>query len=175
MEKEELVKHSNLLLMYVLIYIALASCASVVDHKYFDNTLGLNVKVQKKSFDSSDAINSQGEGFSIQTYTFEDNGKEGLFIDKITYPKTYEERKGWKILQWQNTPLKNEDVLGLLFKYDIKDVEMKDQLTKIEEALKSTDNYFSYYYKDYHGEIYSVDICIVDVKNKKIYLREIIT
>ena len=174
MEKEKLKKLSRRGLFFVICLI-LFSCASTVNQNYFSNTLGLNVKIQKKVFDSSDAINPQGEGYSIEALTFKNEEKESLFIDKANYPKPSEVRKNWKISSWQNAPLANKDVLELLFKYRMENEAMKEQIQKIKEVLNSSDNYFSYFYKDHKGYIYAVDICIVDVKNKKIYLCEIIT
>src|SRR5690606_8162779 len=99
MEKEKLKKLSNRGSFFVISLI-LFGCASTVNQNYFSNTLGLNVKIQKKVFDSSDAINPQGEGFSIEALTFKNEEKESLFKDKANYPKPYEVRKKWKISSW---------------------------------------------------------------------------
>lgn len=174
MEKEKL-KKQNKYLIGLMICFFLVGCASKIDKGYFNDTLGLNVNVQKKTFDSSDAVNQQGEGFTIQSYTFEVKENDSILKNISSYPITYEIRKNWKVSKWSNTPLTNKDVKDLLFKYSIKDAKMKIELQKIQEVLNSAGNYFSYYYKDHEGEIYSIDISIVDVKNKIIYLCEVIT
>ncbi|MFY7938243.1 MAG: hypothetical protein ACOVOQ_12755 [Flavobacterium sp.] len=174
MEKGKLKKQSSYLLCLIISFF-IVSCASKINQEYFSNTLGLNISIQKKTFDSSDAINQQGEGFTIEVYTYEDKKNENILKSISSFPVTYDIRKTWKISQWSKTPLSNKDVQNLLFKYAIKDEKMKMQLQKIQEVLNSTDNYFSYYYKDYEGEIYAVDISIIDTKNKIIYQCEVIT
>lgn len=168
-------KKQNIYLICLIICFFLVSCASKINQEYFSNTLGLNINIQKKTFDSSDAVNQEGEGFTIEVYTFKVKENENILKNISSYPVTYDIRKAWKISQWSNTPLSNKDVQNLLFKYAIKDAKMKIQLQKIQKVLNSTDNYFSYYYKDYEGEIYAVDISIIDTKNKIIYLCEVIT
>lgn len=176
MEKGKLKRHRiKFLFGMVAVCFLITNCASVSDHNYFDKTLGLNIALGKKIFDSSDAINPQGEGFSIESYHFKLKAGKYVFKDKFSYPKPHEWRVGWKISQWENAPLKNEDIQALLFKYLIEDSAMKAQLGKIKNALNSTNNYLSYYYKDNDGEIYAVDICVVDIENKIVYLCEVIS
>jgi len=174
MEKGKLKEQSKYLLC-LLIYIFLVSCASKINREYFSNTLGLNINIEKKTFDSSDAVSQHGEGFTIEAYTFKNIKNKNILKNKSSYPVTYDIRKAWKISKWSKTPLSNKDVENLLFTYAINDDKIKMQLQKIQEVLSSTDNYFSYYYKDNEGEIYAVDISIIDTKNKIIYLCEVIT
>lgn len=175
MEKEKLNRYKTRFMGIIALGFLVANCASVSDHKYFNNTLGLNITIGKKIFDSSDAINPQGEGFSIESYNFKLAENRDLFKDKSSYPKTYDVRRNWKISPWQNAPLTNADVQGLLFEYLIEDSDIKAEVEKIKHALNSTNTYLSYYFKESNGEIYAIDICVVDMDNKIVYLCEVVT
>lgn len=174
MEKERLNRQKNNLLIVTLISFILLGCSSAFNQEYVSKTLGLNIKIEKKIFNSEDAINPQGEGFSLEVFTYDKNIKD-IFINMNVFPKTNELRKDWKIALWQKTPFQNKNVLNLLFNYKIDDLKLKEQLKTIDKLLKSDDNYISYFYKDNNGEIYAADICILDIKSGKIYLCEIIT
>ena len=174
MEREMLKEQKNNFL-FCLIYFVLVGCSNTTNQDYFNKTMGLNVEIKKKIFNSEDSINSQGEGFSIEVITYNKKHSDSLFVNKDSYPISYDLRHDWKISKWQKTPLVNKNVLELLFNYNINDKLIKEELINLKNVLNSSSNYISYYFKESDGNIYAIDICVLDIKNKKIYIFEIIT
>lgn len=174
MEKVKL-KKQRCNFLFCIISFVLASCSTTTNQEYFNKTMGLNIEIKKKIFNSEDLINPQGEGFSIEIITFDKKDSDSLFVNSNSYPKSYDLRKDWKISKWQKTPLVNKDVSELLFNYDISNIAIRKQLEILKLLINSKDNYISYYFKESDGNIYAIDLCVLDIKNKKIYLCEIIT
>jgi hypothetical protein len=174
MEKVKLKKQRSKFLFCIISFV-LAGCSSTTNQEYFNKTMGLNIEIKKKIFNSEDSISPQGEGFSMEIITFNKKETDSLFVNNDSYPKSYDLRSDWKISKWQKTPIVNKDVFELLFNYDINDTAIKKELANLKHLMSSNDNYISYYFKESDGNIYAIDICVLDIKNKKIYLCEIIT
>ncbi|AYN04567.1 hypothetical protein [Flavobacterium sp. 140616W15] len=174
MEKEKLKKQKNNIL-FCLVCFVLVGCSNTTNQDYFNKTMGLNVEIKKKIFNSEDSINPQGEGFSMEVINYDKKDNDSLFINKDSYPISYDLRTDWKISKWQKTPLVNKNVLELLFNYNINDKSIKEELIKLKNVLNSNSNYVSYYFKESDGNVYAIDICVLDINNKKIYTCEIIT
>lgn len=174
MEKVRL-KKQNINFLFCIISFVLMGCSSTANQEYFNKTMGLNIEIKKKIFSSEDSISPQGEGFSMEIITFDKKNTDSLFVNSDNYPKSYDLRENWKISKWQKTPLVNKDVSELLFNYDISDTAIKKELANLKLLINSKNNYISYYFKESNGNIYAIDICVLDIENKKIYLCEIIT
>ena len=70
---------------------------------------------------------------------------------------------------------KPPSILCALYFNNINDKLIKEELINLKNVLNSSSNYISYYFKESDGNIYAIDICVLDIKNKKIYIFEIIT
>lgn len=174
MEKVKLKKQRSFFSICI-ISLVLTGCSGTINQEYFNKTLGLNIEIKKKIFNSENSISPQGEGFSMEIITFDKKDTASLFVNNNSYPKPYDLRSDWKISKWQKTPLVNKDVTELLFNYNINDKAIKKELANIKLLVNSKGNYISYYFKESDGNIHAIDICILDIKNKIIYLCEIIT
>ncbi|WP_143392704.1 hypothetical protein [Flavobacterium psychrophilum] len=178
MEKGKLKKQNKRIFYYLAIVsiLILSSCSSKINQHFIKETLGLNIRLKEKALSWHEDYTTQGEGFSMDVYSFEnDKDLNGLAPLNQGYPISYELRKDWNISTWSNTPFDNEDVLDLLLNYKIDNKEVKLEINRIEKIIKTQNNYISYYYKENKGYIYSVDLYILDMEHKKLYICEIIT
>lgn len=164
----------NSLFYILLILIIIQSCTSKnTDNNFYNNTLGLNVNVQKQEYSFREE-STQNEGFSFDIVSFFLKGKD--ILNGSNYPKNYEFREDWNISKWKQTPFfDKEGVLDLLFKYDIKNEELKSHIENFKKLIENEGNYFSYYYESEGNYVYSIEFYLIDVKNNQIFIIEIET
>lgn len=75
-------------------------------------SLGLNIKINKRIFSVDEGINWQGEGCSLDIFTFE-TPFENESIFKSSYLIEMPNRDGWEIMRWESTPFDEEQIYGL--------------------------------------------------------------
>ena len=135
-------------LLICLISIVFTNCTNHLNQKSLRDNLGLNVDVKKNIFSWQESYGLQGEGYTIDILKFKNNKNENLFLTNREYPIKKDLRNDWEVSNSQKTPFDKKEALELLFAYKIENKDALQQIENLKVALKSKNNFISYYYKE---------------------------
>lgn len=157
----------NWLLFSFIILIGNGCSDYNMDQSFYQDVLGVNIIPQKKvlQYDEESAHN---EGFSLEIIQWEVDGELDL---KKGFPVEDDYRKGWLISQWKEVSI--VDTLpdfDLIFKYHLDKPYLQEKIADAYKALLSSGNYYSYFYKKNSDYIDAVNLYILDVHKRLLYV-----
>jgi len=155
--------------LLVLTIIFLTSCSEgKLDLK---DVLGTEIDLINKDYEYGDYLTFSGEGYAGLLYSLSDTEMNSV-INKISSQELPLEKELFKRQFWTKTPInkKSEDVVSLISSYHSKDKEFLKFQKELKSIITNNDNYFSYYYKETEGNIYDIELYLLDTKNNKIYI-----
>lgn len=151
----------------VLIVISLISCqerkVDLVD------ILGKKIDVIHKNYEYGDYLRLTGEGYVGLDYSISKIEMDSV-ISIINDQKLPLEKESFSTEHWQKTPMNKQNIIDLVSTYYSTDKKILEFQKRINKKLTGEGNYFSYYYKETEGNIYEIELYILDRKNNKIYI-----
>ena len=181
-KKRDFKKVRNQVLAPIVFYIALNGLSIIVnkiDYKlYLKNVFDTSVSFDDPiySYESERAFNGDGYSLTVHTLPKEIEERFKNFDQKLksSYPIKPAYRDKWETIHWQKAPI--TDKFTPYFNFALsepygKKKKLKEHLKSISSAIKGPNVYYSFFYydhsKDFPGNI---DLFIIDLKNKMVYL-----
>lgn len=155
-------------LLLVLTIIFLTSCSrGKLDLK---DVLGTEIDLINKDYEYGDYLTFSGEGYTCLLYSLSDVEMNSI-INKISSQELPLEKELFKRRFWIKTPIEqSEDVVSLISSYHSNDKKFLKFQKKLKNRITNSGNYFGYYYKETVGNIYDIELYLLDTKNNKIYI-----
>jgi hypothetical protein len=154
-------------ILIVLIGFTFIACKNDYDKSFFNETLGLNIKSVESLYSWEELSSLQGEGLSIDIFTYTNVDDALLIKEPFIYPID-KDNKIWKTYKWSKEP-KTKEELELLYNYKIDNSIVQEKINEIITLIEKGKNYYSYYAKEVDDNQISIELYIVDDDNKKIY------
>lgn len=154
-------------ILIILIGFTFIACKNDYDKSFFNNTLGLNIKNVESSYSWEELASLQGEGLSIDIFTY-NTVDDVLVIEKPFIYPIDKDNEVWKTYKWLKES-KTKEQLELLYNYKIEDSIVQKKINKIIALIEKGTNYYAYYAKEVDSNQISIELYVIDDDNKKIY------
>lgn len=135
---------------------------------------GTRVSLPKPSFSYESERSFLGDGYTLLVYDLPDsirkrfeNPEDSFLAD---YPKKTPDRGKWKAVSWKKGPrgFVLEEVFNLAFSE--RAPELDEPLEAIRKALEKGTTYYGCFYYDPIDHVSDVDLIVVDLAERKLYL-----
>ena len=151
-------------LILILLFIESGCTSQRMEKNFYQDVLGVNAIPEKQVF-VYDEESANNDGFSFEII------RVNLDDPKFTkgYPVSDEFRKGMQISKWQKTPALTVKDFDIIFKYHIDNPNVGQKIKEAQKALMSEGSFYCYFFKKESEYVESIDLYILDVKNKLLY------
>lgn len=121
-----------------------------------------------------DEFGGFGEGYTFEIYEVSEGGIQAFINLKVKEISQYKDDSSWKKVDWELAPADklNEEVLIMCLNYANGNSKLKMFLTDAKKALQKEETYYSFYYKPNLENPQDVQLFIIDVRQKKLYVIE---
>ncbi|WP_437922096.1 hypothetical protein [Sphingobacterium sp. LRF_L2] len=149
----------------LLLFIENGCTSRRMEKDFYQNVLGVNAIPEKQVFlYSEESANNDGFSFEIIRVNLDDDLKFSQ-----NYPISDEFRKGMQISKWQKTPALTMKDFDIIFKYHLDKPKVSQKIKEAQKVLMSEGSFYCYFFRKESEYVESIDLYILDVKNKLIY------
>lgn len=160
-------------LFFLALLLSITSCQS----KVFKDELGHILGVEEVEIEESQGTNEFGgfgEGHSLEVYVLSERTVQA-FVNKAskTLPNKNDD-EAWQKYDWDTAPFDStyNEIMIMSLNYSSGNRKLETQLNDIKQVLKKGDNYYSFYYKPDKENPQDVQLFVLDVHNKKLYITD---
>jgi hypothetical protein len=174
MEQEKLNNMSRKLIYNIFLFIFLCSCNT----SFIKNDLPKILDVDKVEIKKSQILNEwagiHGDGFILEIYKLSEKTIQNFEEKSLKkLPDKKEKDKIWQKYNWSTLPIDSSynEIFIMCLNYFSNNAKIRNILTEIKELIEEEKRmYYSFYYRPNKENPQNVQLFILDIENKKLYV-----
>jgi hypothetical protein len=149
------------------------SCQNAVFYNKIPKILGLS-KITIEKYEVIDELGGFGEGYALEEYTLSEKTiKEFESLKSKELPEKKDTIKNWSRKNWSRFIESDSEIFSIGLNYLSKNERIQFKITTIKKVLQEQKFYYSFYCRPDETNPQDIQLFILDVSNRKLYIIEV--